>query len=84
MSPPYPRLCYMMCVVCESMRAVFLGAGDVPSGLSGRAMPSQLMVMLHWLLTLEVREPKGCRGMVPMTRGRLRDRLMAPGMSTYT
>ena len=56
----------------------------LPSGLSGRAMPSQLMVMLHWLLTLEVREPKGWSGMVPMTRGRLRDRFIAPGMSTYT
>ncbi len=55
---------------------------NLPSGLSGRPMPSQLM--LHWLLTLEVREPKGWRGMVPMTRGRLRDRFIAPGMSTYT
>lgn len=51
-----------------------------PSGLSGRPMPSQLM--LHWLLTLEVREPKGWRGMVPMTRGRFKDRFIAPGMST--
>lgn len=40
--------------------------------------------MLHWLLTLEVREPKGWRGMVPMTRGRFRERFIAPGMSTYT
>lgn len=55
---------------------------NLPSGLSGRPMPSQLM--LHWLLTLEVREPKGWRGMVPMTRGRFRDRFIAPGMSTYT
>lgn len=45
-------------------------------------MPSQLM--LHWLLTLEVREPKGWRGMVPMTSGRFKDRFIAPGMSTYT
>ena len=56
----------------------------LPSGLSGKAMPSQLMVMLHWELTLDVRLPNGCRGIVPMTRGRLRDRFMAPGMSTYT
>lgn len=55
---------------------------NIPSGLSGRPIPSQLM--LHWLLTLEVREPKGWRGMVPMTRGRFRDKLIAPGMSTYT
>ena len=55
---------------------------NLPSGLSGKPMPSQLM--LHWLLTLEVREPKGWSGMVPMTRGRFRDRLIAPGMSTYT
>lgn len=55
---------------------------NLPSGLSGRPMPSQLM--LHWLLTLEVREPKGWRGMVPMTRGRFKDRFIAPGMSTYT
>lgn len=66
----------------ESLMGMVTVKSNLPSGLSGRPMPSQLM--LHWLLTLEVREPKGWRGMVPMTRGRFKDRFIAPGMSTYT
>ena len=56
----------------------------LPSGLSGRDKPSQFIFMLHWLLTLEVLLPNGCRGMVPMTRGKLRNKSIAPGISTYT
>lgn len=66
----------------ESKKWVMVMKSNLPSGLSGRPIPSQLM--LHWLLTLDVREPKGWRGMVPMTKGRFRDRFIAPGMSTYT
>lgn len=56
----------------------------LPSGLSGNVRPSQFMFMLHWLLTLDVLLPNGCRGMVPMTSGKLRNKSMAPGISTYT
>lgn len=56
----------------------------LPSGLSGSVRPSQFMFMLHWLLTLDVLLPNGCRGMVPMTSGKLRNKSMAPGISTYT
>lgn len=52
-----------------------------PSGLSWR--PSQLSE-LQLLLMLEVRVAQACRGMVPITRGRERDRFRPPGTSTYT
>lgn len=54
----------------------------LPSGLSGK--PSQPIVILHWLLTEDVRLPKEWSGMVPITRGRFRVRFTARGMSTYT
>jgi len=55
---------------------------NLPSGLSGSVRPSQFMFMLHWLLTLDVLLPNGCKGMVPMTSGKLRNKSMAPGIST--
>lgn len=56
----------------------------LPSSLSGRVRPSQFMFMLPWLLTLDVLVPNGCRGIVPMTSGKLRNKSTAPGISTYT
>lgn len=55
-----------------------------PSRCSGMAMRSQSRFRLYWLLTLEVRLPKGWRGMVPMTSGSSRDNFEGPGMSTHT
>lgn len=48
------------------------------------AMRSHSRLTLYWLLTLDVRLPKGCRGMVPMTRGSSRHILDVPGTSTQT
>lgn len=45
---------------------------------------SQSRLTLYWLLTLDVRLPKGCSGMVPMTSGSSRSSLDVPGISTQT
>lgn len=48
------------------------------------AMRSHSRLTLYWLLTLDVRLPKGWRGMVPMTSGSSRHSLDVPGTSTQT
>lgn len=58
--------------------------GHLRSGCSGMAMRSHSRLTLYWLLTLEVRLPKGWRGMVPMTSGNSRHSLDVPGTSTQT
>lgn len=54
-----------------------------PSGCSGMVL-SQSRLMLYWLLTLDVRLPNGCSGIVPMTSGSSRSSLDVPGISTQT
>lgn len=57
---------------------------DLRSGCSGIAMRSHSRLTLYWLLTLDVRLPKGWSGMVPMTSGSSRHSLDVPGTSTQT
>lgn len=62
-----------------------LGSGIyLRSGCSGMAMRSHSMFTLYWLLTLDVRLPNGCRGIVPITSGSSRESLDVPGTSTHT
>lgn len=48
------------------------------------AIRSHSRLTLYWLLTLEVRLPKGWRGMVPMTSGSSRQSFDVPGTSMQT
>lgn len=61
-----------------------ISRGHLRSGCSGMAMRSHSRLTLYWLLTLDVRLPKGWRGMVPMTSGSSRHSLDVPGTSTQT